>query len=53
MPWVETEEDSKFIEFIKSFNVQQKPKVLELLEKNRDKNVIIFKSREEASAFFE
>ena len=33
MPWIETEEDAEFIEFIKSYNEQQKPKVLELLEK--------------------
>ena len=51
MPWIETEEDSEFIEFIKSYNEQQKPKVLELLEKYRDKNIIIFKSREQADAF--
>ena len=51
MPWIETEEDSEFIEFIKNYNEQQKPKVLELLEKYSDKNIIIFKSREEADAF--
>ena len=32
MPWIETEEDEEFIEFIKSYNEQQKPKVLELLD---------------------
>ena len=51
MPWIETEEDSEFIEFIKSYNEQQKPKVLELLERYNDKNIVIFKSREEAYAF--
>ena len=51
MPWSETEEDAEFIEFIKSYNEQQKPKVLELLEKYSDKNIIIFKSREQADAF--
>ena len=51
MPWIETEEDAEFIEFIKSYNEQQKPKVLELLEKYDDKNIVIFKSREEAVAF--
>ena len=51
MPWIETEEDSEFIEFIKSYNEQQKPKVLELLEKYSDKNIVNFKSREEADAF--
>ena len=51
MPWIETEEDAEFIEFIKSYNEQQKPKVLELLEKYGDKNIIIFKNREQADAF--
>ena len=51
MPWIETEEDAEFIEFIKSYNEQQKPKVLELLEKYSDKNIVIFKSREQADAF--
>ena len=51
MPWIETEEDSEFIEFIKNYNEQQKPKVLELLKKYSDKNIIIFKSREQADSF--
>ena len=51
MPWIETEEDAEFIEFIKSYNEQQKPKVLELFEKYSDKNIVIFKSREQADAF--
>ena len=51
MPWIETEEDAEFIEFIRNYNEQQKPKVLELLAKYGDKNIIIFKSREEADAF--
>ena len=51
MPWIETEEDEEFIEFIKSYNEQQNPKVLELLEKYSDKNIVVFKSREEADEF--
>ena len=51
MPWIETEEDSEFIEFIKNYNEQQKPKVLELLEKYRDKNIIILGRREQANEF--
>ena len=51
MPWIETEEDEEFIEFIKNYNERQKPKVLELLEKYREKHIIIFKSREQANAF--
>ena len=51
MPWIETEEDAEFIEFIRNYNEQQKPKVLGLLEKYSDKNIIIFKSREQSDAF--
>ena len=51
IPWIETEEDAEFIEFIKNYNEHQKPKVLELLEKYSDRNIIIFKSREEADTF--
>ncbi len=51
MPWIETEEDEEFIDFIKNYNEQQKPKVLELLEKYSDKNIVILRSREQADAF--
>ena len=51
MPWIETEEDAEFIEFIRNYNEQQKPKVLDLLEKYSDKNIIIFKGREQADTF--
>ena len=51
MPWIETEEDAEFIEFIKSYNEKQKPKVLDLLQKYSDKNIVILKCREQAAAF--
>ena len=51
IPWIETEEDAEFIEFIKSYNTNQKPKVLELLERYAEKQIITFKSRNEADEF--
>ena len=51
MPWIETEEDAEFTEFIKNYNEQQKPKVLELFGKYSDKNIVILESREQADAF--
>ena len=51
MPWVETEEDAEFIAFIKNFHEQQRPQVLELLHKYRDKSIVVFTSREQADAF--
>ena len=53
MPWVETEEDSEFTEFIKSYNEVQRPGVVALLEKYRDKRIFILSSREEARAFLD
>ncbi len=51
MPWIETEEDEEFTEFIKTFNVSRKPAILALLNKYKEKNILIFKSREEADGF--
>ena len=51
MPWIETEEDAEFIEFVKSYNERQKNQVLELLEKYSDKNIIVFKTRAQADDF--
>ena len=51
MPWTETEEDAEFVEFIKSFNEQSRPRILELLEGGDGKSITVFKSRREADAF--
>ena len=51
MPWVETEPDPEFIEFIKKYNEESRPTVIELLEKYNEKNVIIFKSRAESDEY--
>lgn len=47
MPWIETEDDNEFIEFIKNYNSQSRPKVLELLKKYDKKDIVIFKSRKD------
>lgn len=52
MPWVEHEQYAEeFIEFIKKYNSQSKPQVMELLEKYSYKNIFIFSSRDEANEF--
>ena len=51
IPWVETNEDEAFIEFVKNYNTQNRPVVLELLNKHPDKNIFIFTSRSEAKDF--
>ena len=51
MPWVETEGDEEFIAFIKNYSTDSRPKVIELLGRYSDKNIVIFKTRAEADAF--
>ena len=51
MPWIETEEDEEFVEFIKKFKEEQRPKILELLSTYNNKNSIIFTNRAQADAF--
>ena len=51
MPWIETEEDAEFLEYVKRFNTEQRPNVIELLEKYKDKRIFVFKTREEANEY--
>lgn len=51
MPWIETEEDTEFVGFIRGFYEKQRPAILTLLDKYREKNILVFHSREEADAF--
>ena len=51
MPWVETEDDEEFLQFIRDFEKRSRPKIIELLGKYTDKNIIIFKSREDADGY--
>lgn len=53
MPWVEDEdeEDAEFIEFIKNYNTQSRPQVMELLDKYSCKDVVIFENRNKADEF--
>ena len=51
MPWTETEDDEEFLEFIKNYNSQSRPNVLNMLEQYNKKEIVIFKSREEADKY--
>ena len=51
MPWIETEDDEEFLEFIRDYNTDSRPKVIELLNKYSDKNIVVFKSRKEAEQY--
>ncbi len=54
LPWIESELDPEFEMFIRSFSVNSLPKIYDLIEKYKtEKQVIIFRSREDADRFLE
>ena len=54
MPWIATELDPEFEDFIKDFADHSLPKIYGLIEKHKaGKQVFVFKSRQEADAFLE
>ena len=54
LPWLETQVDPEFRQFIEDFPKDTLPYIYELIKKYKDeKSVIIFKSREEADEFIE
>ena len=54
MPWIEEEFDPEFKQWIIDFPIQELPLIYNLIEKyGKDKNIVIFKSRQESEAFLE
>lgn len=54
VPWIDTELDPVLKQTIEDFPNQNLPKIYELLNQYREgKDIIIFKSREEADTFIE
>lgn len=52
LPWIEEEFNKEFKEWIINWFIETKPILIELINKYKnDKNIIIFKSREEANDF--
>ena len=53
LPWIEAEEtlEGGFLQSIEDFSEKQLPEIYSLLKKYSDKEIVIFKSREEADAF--
>lgn len=52
LPWFESELDEEFKQWVLDFPKKQLPEIYELLEKYKDsRNIIIFKSREEADEY--
>lgn len=52
LPWVEpASDDEEFLNFIRNYNSQSRPQVLQLLDKYSHKHIYRFTSRAEAEAF--
>lgn len=51
MPWIETEPDEEFIDFVKNFKLNTEPKMQELLAHVEKKEIHIFTSREMAADY--
>jgi len=52
MPWIESDEDdAEFVEFIKNYNSQSRPQVIELLKRYSHKDIYIFSNRTQAEEF--
>lgn len=51
MPWIETEFEEEFRQWIIDFPVQKLPMIYQMLDNYKDKNIVVFKSREEADLY--
>ena len=53
MPWTEKsdEVDEEFLSWVKDYNTESRPIVMELLEKYSDKEIVIFTSRDETNEY--
>ena len=54
LPWLETELDPEFEQFIRDFSKTTLPKIYELIDKYKEeKNIVIFKSRANADEYLD
>ncbi len=53
MPWIERELDLDFREYIAAFEKKQRPKIYELLNRYKDKQIVIFRSRQDIDQYKE
>ncbi len=51
LPWVEEVLDPELIKHIRDYRRDTRPRLLELLSRNSEKDVLVFSSREEAAAW--
>lgn len=53
MPWVEEELDEEFRQWIVDFPKEKLPEIYQMLDKYRNKNIMIFKSRRETEKYLQ
>ena len=53
IPWVEDEVDEDLIEFVRNYEKEDRPEILELLSKYKEKDIHIFRNREDAKIYLE
>lgn len=53
MPWIETEEDPEFMDFISAFPQTTRPEILRLLQEYDNLVIHVFYSREEANRYLQ
>lgn len=51
LPWIEEDEDPKFMSYIAKFRTVQRPILVKELQKYPNKQIIVFHSRQEANLF--
>ena len=51
MPWVEEGDDEEFLDFIRAFETESRPRILELMGRYPEKTVITFRTRAEADKY--
>ncbi|MBQ8351327.1 MAG: AAA family ATPase [Clostridia bacterium] len=51
MPWVENETDEELCAFVESFRAKSRPQIIHLLKKQRNKQIIRFRTRAAADRF--
>ena len=53
IPWVEDEVDEGLIEFVRNYEKEDRPEILELLSKYKEKDIHIFRNRKDAKIYLE
>lgn len=53
IPFIESANDHEFIEFIKNYNLNNRPDVINLIKKYSNKDIYIFKNRTQANEFLD